>query len=307
MSFNNKNKKKKNWWENTERMSTAEVLYPNQFKNEPSELNLILKRVEDEHKAKVAYYQQQLGRQLSGAEVLYPDNIKKNSRSEAITPYKEWAAKQTQQASFANPAQTRPSFEQRQREASLSGRIDQPNRQGTLSAQAAGNATDAALRAQPQLNEWGYYRPDTAEFDHINHGPDAPVGLRNHNPANLVDTNEAWNGMTGVDRNGFIQFENDHDGIRAAARSMNNQSRRGLNTVRQLIGRNSNAAAGNPEAIYRAEVARRMGVGVDEVLDLDDPEILADVTQAVIEFELGQSPFTREQYINATRDALHRR
>ena len=80
MSFGNKNKKKKNLWENTERKSTAEVLYPNQLNNAPSELNSVFKQAEDEHKKKVAYYQQQLGRQLTGSEVLYPDNIEKNSR-----------------------------------------------------------------------------------------------------------------------------------------------------------------------------------------------------------------------------------
>ena len=309
MSYDNK--KKKNWWDNsTERKSTAEVLYPNQFNNAPGKLNPVLQQEEDEHKKKVAYYQQQLGRQLTGSEVLYPDNIQKNSRGESIPSYKDWAAKQTQQASFANPGQSHPGFQsdqQGQRESSLCGAAQQPTRQQRLYAQATGNATDVAPRAQPQLNEWGYYHPGPSEFAHIDHGPNAPLGLRNHNPANLVDTNDAWNGMTGVDRNGFVQFESDHDGIRAAARSMNNQSRRGLNTVRQLIGRNSNAEVGNPEAIYREEVARRMGVGVDDVLDLDDPEVLATVTQAVIEFELGQSPFTREQYMNATRDALHRR
>ena len=149
MSFDNKNKKKKNLWENTERKSTAEVLYPNQLNNAPSELNLVLKQAEDEHKKKVAYYQQQLGRQLTGSEVLYPDNTEKNRRGESITPYKDWAAKQTQQTSFANPVQTRPGFQsgqQGQRESSLSG-VAQPTRQQRLYAQAAGNATDAGPAA----------------------------------------------------------------------------------------------------------------------------------------------------------------
>ena len=45
MSFGNKNKKKKNLWENTERKSTAEVLYPNQLNNAPSELNSVFAKL----------------------------------------------------------------------------------------------------------------------------------------------------------------------------------------------------------------------------------------------------------------------
>ena len=263
----------------------------------------MLQQTEDEHKKKVAYYQQQLGSQLTGSEVLYPDNIEKNSRGETITPYKDWAAHQQRQSAFAGPVQTRSSSQQGQRESSLSG-VAQPTRQQRLYAQAAGNATDAG--PQRQVNEYGYYRPDASEFDHINHGPDAVRGLRNRNPANLRDTGDAWNGMTGVDEQRFIQFETDHDGIRAAARSMNTQSQRGVNTVRQIIHQNSFAEDNNPEPEYREYVARRLGVGLDDELDLNDPETLASLTQAVIEFELGEAPYTREQYRNAVMDALHR-
>ena len=45
MSFDNKNKKKKNLWGTTERKSTAEVLYPNQLNNAPSELNPVLAKL----------------------------------------------------------------------------------------------------------------------------------------------------------------------------------------------------------------------------------------------------------------------
>lgn len=169
-----------------------------------------------------------------------------------------------------------------------------------------GGRIQPSANPQRQVNEWGYYRPDASEFDHINHGPDAVRGLRNRNPANLRDTGDVWNGMTGVDGQRFIQFEIDHDGIRAAARSMNIQSQRGVNTVRQITHQNSFAADNNPEPEYREYMARRLGVGLNDQLDLNDPEPLASLTQAVIEFELGEAPYTREQYMNAVRDALHR-
>jgi len=111
MSFDNKNKKKKSLWDDSApRKSTAEVLYPNQYNDAPSKLNPVLQQSEDEHKRKVAYYQKMLGRQLTDAEVLYPENIEKNSRGESITPYKDWAAQQQRQSAYANPVQTHSSL-----------------------------------------------------------------------------------------------------------------------------------------------------------------------------------------------------
>ena len=279
--------KKKNLWENTERKSTAEVLYPNQLNNAPSELNLVLKQAEDEHKKKVAYYQQQLGRQLTGSEVLYPDNIEKNSRGETITPYKDWAAQQ-------------------QWESSLSG-VAQPIRQQKLYAQAAGNATDATQ--QRQLNELGYYRPDAAEFDHINRGPGAPLGLRNRNPANVrPDGSSQWDGLAGVDQDNDMNiYENDHFGIRSSARSINTQFQRGqFNTVEGLMNTYAPADDNNNTQAYINHIRQRMNLEPNQQIDLNDPEVMTDLLTVMIQHENGQNPYTREQIRNAVRDALHR-
>ena len=101
------NKKKQNWRDAPQHKSAAEALYPDQYKNTENPLNPLIQRGDDEHKKKVAYYQNLLGRTLTGAEVLYPDYINKNDRGEAITPYKDWAARQKQTPQFTKPVQTR--------------------------------------------------------------------------------------------------------------------------------------------------------------------------------------------------------
>ena len=236
------------------------MLYPNQFNDAPGKLNPVLQQAEDEHKKRVAYYQQQLGSQLTGSEVLYPDNIEKNSRGETITPYKDWAEHQQRQSAFAGPVQTRSSSQQGQRESSLSG-VAQPTRQRRLYAQAAGNATDAG--PQRQVNEYGYYRPDNSEFDHINRGADAALGYRNRNPGNVrYDGASRWDGMVSNPRqNDFIQFENDHYGIRSIARNVLTQYERGdYNTISGLLNSYAPRNQNNTQA-YINHLTNVLGVG----------------------------------------------
>lgn len=281
------------------------MLYPNQFNDAPGKLNPVLQQAEDEHKKRVAYYQQQLGSQLTGSEVLYPDNIEKNSRGETITPYKDWAAHQQRQSAFAGPVQTRSSSQQGQRESSLSG-VAQPTRQQRLYAQAAGNATDAA--SQRQVNEHGYYRPDNSEFDHINRGADAALGYRNRNPGNVrYDGASRWDGMVSNPRqNDFIQFENDHYGIRSIARNVLTQYERGdYNTISGLLNSYAPRNQNNTQA-YINHLTNVLGVGADEALDMNNPEVLDAIVPIIITHETGSNQYTPEQIRNAVRDAMDR-
>ncbi len=301
----NNNKKKQTRRDGPQRKSAAEALYPNQYKNTENPLNPVIQRGEEEHKKKVAYYQNLLGRNLTGAEVLYPDNIK-NSRGEAVTPYEEWAARQKQTPQFTKPVQTRQTA---RNEAPLnSWRQQQANRQGPLYAQANAPATDAAPGQRPQLNEHGYYRPGAEEFAHIDHGPDAALGYRNRNPGNVRrDGNSQWDGMRDVDGQDFIIFENDHYGIRALARNMNTQFQHGrYRTIRGLLNRYAPATDDNDTQAYINHLVQRLGVSADEELDMNDPEVLSELVPVIIRHETGSNPYTDEQIRNAVRDAMDR-
>ena len=238
---------------------------------------------------------------MSGSEVLYPDYINKNDRGEAITPYKDWAANQSRQASFANPVQTRQTA---QRESSLSGVANQPTRQQRFYAQAAGNATDAAPRAQPQLNEWGYYRPDNSEFDYIDR---RTRNYERYNPGNIrPDRNSQWEGMVGVD-NGFIVFENDHYGLRAMARNISNQQERnGIQNIEDLINGYAPPSENHNNENYINFVAEQLGVERGETINMSDPETLQTLMGAMIRFESSSNQYTDEHLRNAIIDGLHR-
>lgn len=292
MSYDDR--KKKNWWDNPKpRKSTAEVWYGN---------NKTQAQEDAEHKKRVTYYAKMLGRNLTGSEVLYPDNITKNDRGEAITSYKDWTAGTRQQPSFNSPVQTRQTP---QRESSLSGVVNQPTRQERLYTQATGNATDAAPRAQPQLNEWGFYRPENNEFDYVQRDS---LGYRNHNPGNLrPDGRSEWDGMVGVDENGFIIFENDHYGIRALARDTSNQQRlNGRNTIEDLINARAPRFENDHNDAYIRDVAQRLGVGPGDHIDMSDPETLRLLTGAIIHWESSRDQYRDEHLQNAIRDSLHR-
>lgn len=180
------------------------------------------------------------------------------------------------------------------------------HRQQKLYAQAAGNATDAG--PQRQVNEYGYYRPDNSEFDHINRGADAALGYRNRNPGNVrYDGASRWDGMVGNPRqNDFIQFENDHYGIRSVARNVLTQYERGdYNTISGLLNRYAPRNQNNTQA-YINHLTNVLGIGADEALDMNNPEVLDAIVPIIITHETGSNQYTPEQICNAVRDAMHR-
>lgn len=118
----------------------------------------------------------------------------------------------------------------------------------------------------------------------------APRGIRNNNPGNIRISNANWMGkVTGAD-SAFETFSHPVYGIRALARILKNyQSKYSLNTVSQLLNRWAPPVE-NDTRSYAAAVAKKLGVGVDQVIQVD--AYLPQLVDAIIHHENGIQPYT---------------
>ena len=123
-----------------------------------------------------------------------------------------------------------------------------------------------------------------------------PRGIRNHNPGNLRLSKDPWQGLADKQTDGaFFQFREAKWGIRALARTLiTYQDRHGLKTVRELIGRWAPPSENNTPA-YVAAVAKALGVGQDDPVDLQDHAVMEPLVKAIIRHENGQQPYTQAQ------------
>lgn len=115
----------------------------------------------------------------------------------------------------------------------------------------------------------------------------ATRGYRNRNPGNIehVATNK-WQGLAEPPSDGrFCRFTGHEYGLRAlAVLLIAYQDRHGLRTVRDIISRWAPPAE-NDTVAYLAAVARRMGVGPDDPLDLHRHDHLRPLVEAIVTHE----------------------
>lgn len=120
--------------------------------------------------------------------------------------------------------------------------------------------------------------------------PDAPRGVRNHNPGNIEAGPTPWLGQTGSDGR-FATFDSPEAGIRALARTLlAYQDKHGLNTVEGIIGRWAPPSENKTKA-YVQEVASAIGFEPTTPLDLKDTKVLQSLTSAIIAHENGAQPY----------------
>lgn len=118
----------------------------------------------------------------------------------------------------------------------------------------------------------------------------APRGVRNNNPGNIEAGSANWQGQTGSDGR-FATFETPELGIRALARNLlTYQERHGLDTVQAIIHRWAPPGE-NDTGAYVGAVARAVGVGPTDRLNLRDPQTLQNLAGAIIRHENGQNPY----------------
>jgi len=114
--------------------------------------------------------------------------------------------------------------------------------------------------------------------------PRATRGWRNRNPGNIehLPANK-WQGLADPPSDGrFCRFTSHEHGIRALAALLTSyQDRHGLRTVRGIITRWAPPGE-NDTGAYVAAVARRMGVGAEEPIDLHRHDQLRPMVEAII-------------------------
>ena len=117
--------------------------------------------------------------------------------------------------------------------------------------------------------------------------PEATRGYRNRNPGNIehVPANK-WQGLADPPSDGrFCRFVSHEHGIRALAALLTTyQDRHGLRTVRGIINRWAPPGE-NDTGAYVAAVARRMGVGAEDPVDLHRHDQLRPMVEAIIGHE----------------------
>jgi len=131
-------------------------------------------------------------------------------------------------------------------------------------------------------------------------------GIANNNPGNLRKSTVPWRGKI---RNGpdpdFETFDTPLNGIRALAKTLLTYQRaHGLKTVADIIERWAPRSENDTDA-YVADVAQRMGVLPDQILDLvAEPMLLQALVRAVIHHENGSCPFSATTLADGIQSAL---
>lgn len=126
-----------------------------------------------------------------------------------------------------------------------------------------------------------------------------PRGIRNNNPGNIRHGND-WKGLSEEQPDpAFCTFVSPEYGLRAIVVILRNYERKyGLRTVAGIINRwappNENDTVG-----YAEHVARRLGVSVDEEIDVND--YMTGLVKAIVLHENGVLPYSDEQIIEAIR------
>lgn len=119
----------------------------------------------------------------------------------------------------------------------------------------------------------------------INHAG-GPIGLRNNNPGNLVDSGTTWEGKIGSN-GGFVVFDDVAWGIRAFATNLYSSiTRYGTDTLRKYITRYAPPNENDTEG-YITYVSQKTGIGPDETIP-NDVDTLKSILRAQFEMEIGQ-------------------
>jgi len=133
-----------------------------------------------------------------------------------------------------------------------------------------------------------------------------PRGIRNHNPGNIDRTTERWQGMAADQSSDkrFVVFSAPVWGLRALAKVLlSYQRKHGLRTPAAIIGRWAPPVE-NDTGAYARQVAKALGVGVNDQIDLQRPETLQRILPAIVQHENGQQPYSTALIAEAVRLAL---
>ncbi|AAN67204.1 putative Structural protein P5 [Pseudomonas putida KT2440] len=142
-------------------------------------------------------------------------------------------------------------------------------------------------------------------------------GIRNNNPGNIdFNPRNAWQGQlgleVGVGKPRFARFDQAENGIRALGKLLLNYrgkdgmpgvGRPGIDTPLEFINRWAPASENDTNA-YAQAIAKRLGVGVRDSIDISTPQILRELVVGIIVHENGGNPYPSALIDEGIRRAL---
>ena len=141
-------------------------------------------------------------------------------------------------------------------------------------------------------------REENAPSEDMTEAPsNAPQGdqsltknVRNNNPGNIMDSEFAKRqpGYVGSDGQ-FAVFDKPENGYSAHKTLLSSYGSEGRDTIDAIINKwsPSNASGNTPESTehYKSEVAKRLGIGIHDHLNMSDPNVLDALSKAMANFE----------------------
>lgn len=110
-------------------------------------------------------------------------------------------------------------------------------------------------------------------------------GVRNNNPGNIKASNIPWEGISGVDEDGFLKFESNEYGWRALERNTITRAQSNPNeTFTSYINRYASTSTYEERVNYANFVANELGTQANSPIANYNP---ADIASAMGFFESG--------------------
>lgn len=113
----------------------------------------------------------------------------------------------------------------------------------------------------------------------------ATRGIRNNNIGNIRKSKDQWEGATGDDGE-FVTFDSPESGVRALAKNLMSYGRQGYDSIEKVITRWAPPGENDTEAYIKSIVAAT-GIPATQSLNLQDPDTLASLSQAIGFHETG--------------------
>ena len=144
-----------------------------------------------------------------------------------------------------------------------------------------------------------------------------PRGVRNNNPGNIdYNPRNAWQGQLGIEvgvaKPRFARFDSAENGIRALGKLLINyrgkdgipgMGKPGIDTPIEFISRWAPSTENNTTA-YAQAIAKRLGVGVRDSIDISNPYVLRETIVGIIVHENGGNPYSDKVIDEGVRRAL---
>lgn len=174
------------------------------------------------------------------------------------------------------------------------------------------NSAKAALNAQLTAGRFDQFLARNGEPSDVGGVPrvtahgnsSAARGLRNNNPGNIeASSANPWEGQAGSDGR-FAKFETPEHGIRALGKNLLSYQRQGYDTVTEIVNRWAPASDGNNTDAYIKALCGALGIGANDIVDMNNPRTLAALCAGIVKHENGSQPYTDEQLGEGVSAAL---